>query len=322
MALRQPWAVQGGRSDAEIGRLLAWAATNGETGVVLPGDLRVRATATPGSSVYVFPGGGVIRSTYATASGSESYVVQNDEAFLMDIPANTTTSSKTYYAIIKIGDWNYEPNLSQPSNPLIASYNSPQLVTSLNQTYPFLPLAKIDIPKQTAAITNAMITDLRVVANPLEKTVRRFSNVLKSDGRERLTSPSSAPTLWPDNGGWQKFDIPWWATRVLIDATWLSVLLEDNSSGQVFVSWGEWDAPRGRYEFSTDMFAYDGTGTVMRQIIGAVGDMPIPARLRGKKDVRFAMMGYRNGGAGPVIDDRSGGKITLTFQMVADMSDS
>jgi hypothetical protein len=77
----------------------------------------------------------------------------------------------------------------------------------LGRAYPAIELSRLDIPANTAAITAAMIVDLRRLAQPHQ------SRELMSQAAPQpiiLTSPGW--TRWPN---WNPVvEIPWWATHV------------------------------------------------------------------------------------------------------------
>lgn len=202
--------VAGGRHSAEVGRTLAYAATRGETGVIRPGDFKVTALPTPGGAIRVAAGAGVIESAFPGASG-QSYTVRGVGSTDHPIAASGT-STTTRYVIIRITDPAYAGQ-PVPANPEVGPYAILDVVSSItNLTYPFLALAKIVLPASTSTVTNAMITDLRQVANP------------RSPERTMYVAPVAVPiylsnTSWVDFPGvTENIRVPGWATYAVVTA--------------------------------------------------------------------------------------------------------
>lgn len=317
MALLPAYAVDGGRGPAFMFRTALWASTSGANGIVLPWDLRVSALATPGGSVNVGPGGALI-SAYSTSSRAQSYAVYNDATMQVAIPATGSGAGRTDYLILRVDDWHYT-GAQAPANPLDALYCSVQRVSSLTGiTYPYVPLAKIVIPASTGTITNAMITDLRQVAVPMQHRVLRVNATLKPE-TETLTSTNRE--YFPNAGGQQLVDIPSWATRVVVRADWLSLYLPaGNSTGNVWVGFGDWDGTK--FDIESRRFAYNNpqSGGDVRTAVTVVDDLYVPAKYRGRTNVTFQMWGQRTAGTGAKVDQMSGSSLDLLFLGTADPS--
>lgn len=322
MALSPAYVVDGGRVPAQMLRMTLWASTSGANGVCLPGDLRVQALAVPGGAVNVLPGGAILSNSgrFPGTSGTQSFAAVNATTEQLTIPATGSGSGRTDYVILRIDDWHFDGS-AQPADPKTALYCSFRRVSSLaGLAYPYVALAKITIPASTGTITQAMITDLREVALPRRESVARFRTQTGADDPQRLTSTTRQ--LWPAEGGWQLVDVPGWATRVQIKATWSQIKFDaDAQTGRLWLSWGDWVAADGQYELRTDTIMYDAAaGSTSRQTIVLVADMYVPTKYRGKTDVRFAFQGKREIGTGPLIDQVTALGLELTFLEVADPS--
>lgn len=212
------YAIDGGRLPASMLRMLAYIATSGATGIVTPNDLRVSALPTPGGGVQIGPGGAVIATNFSGSTTQQSYAVANDGTVTLNIPA-TAIAIRTYNVIVRIDDPEYGGQT--PANPLEATYCSPEAIMDIsNLPYPFVHLARVRMPAETATITEDMITDVRKVAIPRRERHLRTYNLITADGDHYLTNTSNGQN-WPflEISHWT-VDIPQWATRANIVATW------------------------------------------------------------------------------------------------------
>lgn len=319
-----PWMVAGGLHSAEVGRQLAYAATNGATGIVLPTDLKVTALPTAGAAVRIGAGGASVVSNFPGAAG-QSYVIRGVGA--TDIPvAKAGTSTTTRYVIIRITDPAYAGQPT-PANPVVGPYAIPDVVSSItNLAYPFVPLAKIVMPANAVSVTNAMITDLRELANPREKQVMFPRPTLTTDDPVGLllTATGADGEWFPNAGGEQYIEIPKWATRMQIEATWIGVLYGPEGS----TGWGDYWVDFGatvsaqKLAYSTHKFRWDmPVGDYSRGNWELAHDVYVPGPLRGAT-IPFIMKARKEGGAVPKMDHRSGVILKVRFLEVPDLSDS
>lgn len=275
MALLPAYAVDGGRVPARMLRMVAWAATNGANGIVLPGDLKVVPLATPGGGVQIMPGGALLTMRYTNATAQQTYAVVNESAETLTIPATGSGSGRIDYIIVRIDDPEYGGQ--EPEEPLEATYASFERVSSIsNLNYPFVALAKITLPPSTGTVTEGMITDLREVANPRtheEVFVKRMNT---NDPEDRLDNNDGTGEPWPDVF-WQ-YKVPEWATHAQVIATY----------GQVFFPGGEahghlWTKPFGSSGPQTVVtrFEYDLPGP-SRQTMVSAANLAVPPEFRGK----------------------------------------
>lgn len=203
MALKAAAFVDGREYAAEDVRRLAFAATDGATGVVRSGDLAVAATSTPSTNVTINAGVGYIQSTFAHA---QAYVVSNDAAYSAPVPANGTGSPITLYVQLVIDDPQY-PGTAIPPSPLTALYCRLLIQTTLLTDRPVLLLATIVVPASTSVITNAMITTRALVARPRSY---REPHVTYPSGDTNMSK--TAYVSWPLSDF--AVNVPIWATKV------------------------------------------------------------------------------------------------------------
>lgn len=248
-----PWFVGGGAQHSpEVARLLAYAATSGAEGIVSPKDLKVGPLAVPGGSVTVAPGAALVRNR-ATGGDSQTYVARMATQDTVAIAPTGSGAGRSDLIVAQIED----PFLAgepwqDPADPTVGPYiftrvipNVPAGTTRLQDVPGYsgrsaVTLARVDLPASTGTVTAAMITDLRKVALPRERTEVRAMNVA-TDKKYTITATSAYPAggqTWPaeaeDVG--IDIDIPEWASVVKIIATWGGVALPGgNGTGAFWV---------------------------------------------------------------------------------------
>lgn len=262
-----PWFIGGGAEHSPaVSRMLAYAATNGATGIVSPGDLKVTALPTPGTSVRVAPGGAVMLNRYPGAP-NQSYTARNASSTDVAVTATGSSGGATKYLILRVDDPEFGGQA--PADRVNGPYVRFAWVTSIaNLAYPFVPLVKLVQPPNTATITNAMLTDLRELANP--RTLREV--VSSGGGVAALTSTTGQ--VWPPYS--PSIEVPEWATYVHV-IVHLSGFHQDKSfaEGQLAVRMG--DTPLG----GGLRLDYDGVTDGVRHTTMVTGAQPLAASVRG-----------------------------------------
>lgn len=263
-----PWFIgaEGAQHSPAVARMLAYAATNGATGVISPGDLKVTALPTPGAFVRIMPGGAAMLNRYPGAP-NQSYTARNPTASDFDVTATGSSGGATKYLILRVDDPEFGG--AAPANPATGPYVRPVWVNSIdNLQYPFVKLSKLVQPANTATITNAMLTDIRELANP--RTLREI--VSSSGGVAALTSTTGQ--VWPPYS--PTIVIPEWATYVHV-IVHLSGFLQDKSlaEGQLAVRMGD-TALGGALRLD-----YDGVTDGVRHTTMVTGAQPLAASVRG-----------------------------------------
>ena len=219
-----PWFIgqPGAKHSAEIARVLAFAATGGAEGVIGTGHMKVLAQTVPNGSVRVTPGACSMlnrQSAGTLAAVYQSYVDGVSAQENLTIPATAGTARADLIVRI-VQDSQYPPN-TIPANPAVGPYGKYAVISNveaarttlvgLGLPYSAVVLARINIPASTAAITQAMITDLRQLSQPRTSSMRR---TFMTSGAVTLTS--GTPVRWPNVS--QSLAIPSWATHAQIKA--------------------------------------------------------------------------------------------------------
>ena len=267
MALLPAYAIDGGRVPASMLRMLAWVSTGGASGIVAPGDFKVQALTTPGGAVSINAGGAVIPTRYGNSTAQQSYVVANDQAFNLSIPA-AGAAGRTEYVILRISDPQYSGQV--PADPENALYVEAVTVATLPTDYPYLALAKLVLPANTATVTNSMITDMRKLAMP-----RRHMEI-------EANYPTSENLIEDLGGAYEVLgevtvSVPTWATHMRVKGDFASMGVRGGVvQGYVnLASMGQ-----GTY-VSTFKAESNGTGSTQRWSTVCVGTWTLGSQYKG-----------------------------------------
>lgn len=219
-----PILTDGATHSAQQFRMLVRDLARGAEGITQGTDLKVTQLSTPGTSVQVGDGSGVVRGRVNAFQGT--YSVCNIGAVSVPIAA-TGGSARSDMVILRVEDPEYEGSLN-PAVDEIDYFEVISGVSSSATTIPDgrtgIPLARIDIPASTSTITNAMIKDIRTIANP-----RRESRLLTQSPATASTAISGTSLVYSyfsTAAGWS-IAIPSWAStvRVKIDIAGLRLLV-------------------------------------------------------------------------------------------------
>ena len=159
MALRTPpsW-LQNGSHPAENDRLTSQALWK-TTGIVNSTDLAVTQSASPGMSVSVAAGYGVIVGTTTTNMGA--YISFNDAAATLTVTTANPSNPRIDIVVVQVSDAYYTGALNSVSFSVVAGTPA---VSPVAPTVPAnsLLLATIAVGAAVTQILNANITDNRV----------------------------------------------------------------------------------------------------------------------------------------------------------------
>jgi len=326
-----PWFVGGGAEHSpEVARLLAYAATGGAEGIVLPTDLRVAPLSVPGSGVRVLPGAALVRNR-ASGGALQTYVARLPVANTVSISATGSGAGRSDLIVARIEDpYVAGTPYQEPENPASGPYvftrvisNVPKGTTRLQDLAAHanssaITLARVDLPASTGTVTAAMITDLREVAIP-RQTRRLFTyNLSSGDGTHYLSS-DGAEQFWPNvpDTVWY-VDIPEWATHANIIGHWGGVKMQKSTAwGTVWVRLGRPDGyGEGNVRTQDQRWDAEASGTAndqVRETWAAADDVTIPAAMRGTRQP-IRLMGRRSAaGASPGLDSASSISVDVQF---------
>ncbi|MDX3130635.1 hypothetical protein PV367_12710 [Streptomyces europaeiscabiei] len=187
---------------------------SGNQGVTEGNDLKIREWATPGAGVRVGDGSAVVTGA---AWGQGSYTQYNVGDSLVPI-APTGSSARSDLVCLRVEDPEYEGNRN-PASDDIGYFHVVSGVSASAKTVPSgmtaIPLARLDLPANTATITSAMITDLRRIANP--RRDRKLYTAYPSALSE-LKYQDNKWHSWPPAANWS-VPIPAWADSAKVVVT-------------------------------------------------------------------------------------------------------
>ena len=262
------WAVNGPILDAALARRAQFSATGGNEGITQKPDLKVSQLAVPGSGLLIAAGVGSILNRYQ-ATVNETYVVSNPSSHTVPRarcrgPARRRgRSSSPWWSAIRTSTRPATHGCPPLCRRQVETFEYVRVTlievasgaTSLNVNYPALALARIDIPAGATSITNAMITDLRKLAQP-----RQWSDLKMSPADTWTTPYRYVPTVAYDDWGAAEYApsvvVPSWASRALVICSLNGVVLNDNSVnivGSIRIKLGSTIGSRSGFDFETQV---------------------------------------------------------------------
>jgi hypothetical protein len=170
------WSIDGGRHRGELLRVLAYAATGGNEGIVSLNDCKVTQVGSGSQAVSIGAGAVLVRNRSANV-WNQTYVANGRTPTTIDTPASTSTL-RSHLVVVRIKDPQYNPWTSILGGASAADfqYVEPFIITNVpagTQTaaelglgYSAVALARLDVPANATNITTSMIKDLRRLAQP------------------------------------------------------------------------------------------------------------------------------------------------------------
>ncbi|KQP81567.1 hypothetical protein [Aeromicrobium sp. Leaf291] len=279
-----PWFIAGGKHGPEVARLVAYNACGGVDGVTRPGDLKVRPSSPAAQSVVLSPGATSIVNRSAGAA-SQAYSARKTEDEVVPLTPTPAGSARTDLICVIINDPEFPGYDSTKGGVYTLVVEGVPADTTRLQAVPGwasrsgYAVAAVTRPANTGTATAGHIRDLRRLSQPRSHRDPLTYSLLPTDA-ETLTSTSATGEQWPDAAGWN-VQIPEWATRVKVVATWYGVRVPPgNLVGRVQARLGlvaQANAP------VTQEIVFDtpNANNVSRDTWGLADDLPIPAELRG-----------------------------------------
>jgi len=293
-----PLLTSGASHSAQTFRMMLRDLARGSEGVTEGNDLKVTQLGTPGTSVQVGDGSGVIKGRANTWQGH--YTAYNIGAQNVAIAA-TGASARTDMVVLRVLDPAYEGGL----DPATGQICTLEIVSNVSSTATAPPagmtaiaLARITIPASTSVITNAMITDLRKIANP-----RRDTQLLTESPASLSTGiggTSGAFSNFSTASGWN-IAVPTWATQMKVNLQVGQLRYDTNNFfGYLRATFG---ASLTMQQVALD----DNQGTGVRRGTIVAGDtLTIPTAYQGTTQLlRTQAAGGATNGGGKVYVDAS-----------------
>lgn len=294
MADSTPWfmGVDGATHDAETARLLAYAGTGGQSGVIGVGDMKITQTPTPSAAIRYSAGGVALVNRYPGGEG-QSYIGRKAVPGVIPIAPQGSGSARSELIIARVRDPQYQTVSGfNPSLPNEFDYFTIESIPAAgphirNYTpaWPCTVLARIDIPANTAVITNAMITDLR---DKINSRRQRHVKVVAPSGDLNATTTYRH---WPYTTTPDIISIPQWATYAVMTVHMSGVQL----NGPVVV--GTRGVLGNLIDSNNGILSYPGTLQNTRQSYTHGSRFVIPPSYRGA-DVGYALQAQRTSAGG------------------------
>lgn len=288
------WAIQGAKSGARMARLQLQSATRGGQGIVESTDLEVRATTIPGGSVTAAAGGCVVLGREQGFQGS--YYGYNVGLDTVSIAPTGSGGGRSDLVIARVEDptvegpnvWDHALSDQLIYTRVLQGVSSTATDIPAGMTYSAIPLARIDIPANTATITQSMITDLRTMIDPrTRRELRTQFGQGDADGRMDYANYKPDYERWPQHE-WTGLVIPSWATQVQVRADWINTVYPAPSAstgvdarGKVRIGLIGGGSNNMYSRHSVYNFNPQNVNNAYRCSIGLADTMTIPAAMRG-----------------------------------------
>jgi hypothetical protein len=305
-----PIATTGAMHTAQQFRMMVKDLARGNQGITEGSDLKVTALSTPGGGVQIADGSAVIAGKVSPVQGHYSaYNIGVDTVSI----SPTGGSSRSDMIVLRVEDPEYEGTRDPEVDPIVfweVVSNVSSSATTVPSGYSAIPIARIDIPASTATITNAMIVDLRQVANP-----RRDRILTPYYAQDPLVEISGTSETWKThpNLTMANLAIPSWAATAKIVFSVSNLRLAD---GNV---WGGFRFQLGTEEAVQWVSIDDNQGTAARRIyVEMVETISLTtttgAAMRGTSQPFKSRMRTRSSNAGKIgVDGATTFKIDVEF---------
>lgn len=253
-----PWAITGSALDTFVMRQFANFATRDAEGIQLPGDCKVTATGIPSGNVNIAAGGLLIRNAQAAAAGDgQSYVGRITSDTLHPVPP-TGGSARSDLIMMTIKDPDFSPWSPWPigTDPNVIQYGPyfyPERLAVAGGTtkaaqvvaYSAYALARLDLPPGTTNVTNAMIADLRGLAQPRVGFARA---VQPGPGvQDNLLLADTSYNTFPANT--LALTIPTWATNCVANISLNNVKVQGAADFESRVNLGGLTGPAVPFDY-------------------------------------------------------------------------
>lgn len=243
-----PWMVDGAEHTAEVGRLLAYAASGSNEGVIGIQDCAVVPSAIPDSNVHILSGA-ISALNRFPGGGQQSYMLRNvgDEVVALTPQGSSGVRYDLVAVIVEDPQYPGQPApASVTDGPYLRSAVYEDVDPATRHLYEVDPdqtgyaLALVKFDASDGTVTAADITDLRELLNPRTKTFKRLFNEV-DQANDGSVAPYKMPTVltnWPPNASWT-VEVPSWATKMQISGRVANLRVVDNDfADNLSVSYG------------------------------------------------------------------------------------
>jgi len=292
---RVPWLINGASHPAVLARMLTRHLARGNEGVLEGDDLKVTALTTPSGNVNVAVGECAIHQRESYPWGG-TYYGYNTATIVKPI-APTAGAARSDLVVARVWDPEYPGSSLDPAVDQIIDADVISGVSSSATTVPVtspavsaIPLARVTLPANTSAVTEAMITDLRKVANPRRQR-DYYTYYPSGTPTDDLGTTSPSWETWPLGIG-RTLAVPAWATKVVVILTITGVRSNATIAGLLRLMLGASQVGQN--------VAY--ANDTSRQTMIVAGDLTLPSAMRGTSQA-LTPQGNRNGTGGYIYLD-------------------
>lgn len=296
MALIQPpMLTNGGTHPARAFRMMIRDMSRGAQGVTEGNDLKVSPLATAGAGVRVGDGSAIIRG----ATWGQGHYTQYNVGDAAVPVAPTGASARSDLVVLRVEDQEYEGNRN-PATQDVGYFHVIPGVSGTATTAPVgmtaVPLARLDIPANTATITAAMIKDLRGIANP--RTSRHIYTASPTGNQNWAGNAAGTWVAWPA-AAWWNVPVPAWAVRARLIM---------NIAGVQVLTGGVWGASAFKLGTLQGQSVQFDTGSVVgdksqRIPMISADTLAIPASMRGTTQSLQALVSLQSSNPGVLQAD-------------------
>lgn len=309
-------------ADAPRGEV--WAASGGERGIRGMGS-SLKVSITPDGMIQVAPGAAVSPSPYP-GHAAQSYSMQvYKPQTIAGIPTGSA-GGRTDAVIIRVDD--AELVSSPPADPATYQYarievlegvpagvtTAEALIQAKNINYPFVPLARLDVPANRPTGSLIGVTPVSMREMVAGQELPRFAPLTISTQTPLTATAMSTTNIFP--AGFQpEWRAPVWATHMHIRMDWSGVVHTSAldaggcvvhygpSATQASTAWRAWN-PGG----------HNSRTSSARDSWLISQEVPVPAAWRGGL-IRFRPQAWRDSplNGTTYMDDRSGGEMQVRF---------
>lgn len=227
-----PWFVDGANHGPEIARVLGRAAVGGGEGVINPLDCRVLASGIPDGNVHISQGTVAITNR-GPGGGGQSYLARNEGDEVKALAAQGSSGVRYDLVAVVVEDPDYTGQ-APPADPANGPYVRTVVYSDVDVTTRYLyevdpdasgyALARVKFDASDGTVNQQDIFDLRELAAPKQKIVIRNFEV-PDNGSEGYVNPNAVYSVFPAGAVWD-VDVPDWASRCIVEATWSNVDVE------------------------------------------------------------------------------------------------
>jgi hypothetical protein len=307
------WMVDGNQITGVFARLMQQSTWGNNQGVMNIGDMYVSANSTPNSGVNIASGSCVVNGSEVANQGS--YFGENVGTDNSLTIASTGSTARSDMIVARAEDWTFsgspwtKPGNSQVIFPRVISNVGSGVLVPPGGSGSCIPLARIDVPSSTSAITQGMITDLRYMVTPRSQPNNYMLDGVANGGGTVGNGTTGVYQTFPSSAVFS-VNIPVWAVAIHVDATWTNLMYSQKGTTGVGNAGISFRVILGTYvsgvcQFATNFAGGDAVGGrhTIKLNVGNSTTFAIPAAMRGTTQNMTAQAAPLSGFNGRMTSD-------------------